>query len=148
MTHTESVNAFFNMKIKIIWASLIPRDSIVLLSLNWNENIKCDNCLCILTIKTLFKLILLLSIRQYSLRRNYFRNNPQVKFPGRMGCFHEINTLHSRRKWHSGVCVLGTCLSEIHLSGSLLLVGRHPDINCHLLLLWYGHRDVFLDTTL
>ena len=35
--------------------------------------------------------------------------------------------------------VLGPCLSEIHPSGISLPVGWHPEVNCHLLLLWLGH---------
>lgn len=35
--------------------------------------------------------------------------------------------------------VLGPWLSEIHPLVLSLLVGWHPEVSCHLLLLWHGH---------
>lgn len=58
----------------------------------------------------------------------------------------------TRERWQQQTCegtaeakvilefvVLGPWLSEIHPSGLSLLVGWHPEVNCHLLLLWHGH---------
>lgn len=46
---------------------------------------------------------------------------------------------HSRGKSHTGTEALRPYLSEIHPSVPCKLVHRAPEINCHLLLLWYGH---------
>lgn len=124
-----------------------------------------------LSIKILFKLKLLLSMRQYSSERNDLINNPQVKVHSRMECFHKINTLYYR---HWGVSshaftpcqipekdsnnkhvkgtveakdILGPGISELSLSKTdhqqvFSLHAATLNFNCQLLLLCHDHQKI------
>lgn len=123
--------------------------------------------------QTLFKLALLLSLRQYNVRRNHLHNNPQAKMPNSAGYFYEIKHTalqavgnlphshphstryqrkmaaanvwrHSRRRRHSGVCGLRALpIRDSPIKGSPR-VGWYPEVSCHLLLLWHGHQKPWL----